>query len=119
MLVHLCNYIKCIILVPQISLAPPLVIQQFGSRITLNCTPSNSTIPVYWSRNGQPVVNATFLPNFRLKHVLVINNASLSDNGIYTCGLNMTGLPMNEQNGEIILYRGMYKCSYIRTLGYA
>ena len=99
---------NCMFLVPQISLVPSLVIQQFGSRITLNCTPSNITIPVYWLRNGQSLVNVTFLPNLTLKHVVVIDSASLSDNGIYSCGLNVTGLPTNEQYGEIILYRGIY-----------
>lgn len=94
-------------LVPQINLVPSLVIQQFGSEILLNCTPSNATIPIYWLRNGQPINDVTFLPNMILKHILVINNASLSDNGAYSCGLNMTGLPTSNQFGEILLYRGM------------
>ena len=96
-----------LLLVPQIKVVPSLVIQQLGSRITLNCTPSNNTIPVFWLRNGQPLVNVTFLLNLTLKHLLVIDSASLSDNGIYSCGLNMTGLPTNEQISEVILYRGM------------
>ena len=92
---------------------PSLIIQQFGSRITLNCTPSNETIPIYWLKNGQPVLNATFLPNSTLKHVLIINSANMSDIGTYSCGLNMTGLPTNEQNTEVIVYRGMYIYIYI------
>lgn len=100
--------IYLLFLVPQINLVPSQVIQQFGSRITLNCTPSNNTIPVFWLRNGQPLVNVTFLPNLTLKHLLVIDSASMSDSGIYSCGLNMTGLPTNEQLSEIILYRGKY-----------
>ena len=63
---------------------------------------------MYWLKDGQPIIDATFLPNLILKHILVINNASLSDNGTYSCGLNMTGLPTNDQSSEVILYRGMY-----------
>ena len=112
-----CIYDRCIFfdhnvyllfLVPQINLVPSLVIQQLGSRIALNCTPSNNTIPVFWLRNGQPIADATFLPNLALKHLLIIDSANMSDSGIYSCGLNMTGLPTNEQFSEIILYRGTY-----------
>lgn len=95
------------ILVPEIKLVPSLVIQQLSSKIVLNCTPSNESIPVYWLRNGQPVINVVFLPNSTLRHILVINSASMSDSGTYSCGLNMTGLPTNDQYGEIVLYRGM------------
>lgn len=65
-------------------------------------------VPISWLRNGQPVMDVTFLPNSALKHILVINNASQSDNGTYSCGLNLTGLPTNDQYSEVILYRGMY-----------
>ena len=98
----------CLFLVPQINLVPSLAIQQFGSKITLNCTPSNDTIPIYWLRNGQPVTDVTFLPNQTLKHILVINNASSSDSGMYSCGLNMTGLPTNDQHARVVLYRGVH-----------
>lgn len=98
--------------VPEIKLVPSLVIQQFGSKIVLNCTPSNESIPVYWLRNGQPIINVAFLPNSTLRHILVINSASMSDSGTYSCGLNMTGLPTNDQYGEVVLYRGMYILMY-------
>jgi len=93
-------------LVPKIKLIPSFVFQRFGSNFTLTCVPSNETIPVFWTRNGQVIDDALFRPNGRLRHMLTIINAQSSDVGNYSCGLNMTGLPTNSQSGEVMLFNG-------------
>jgi len=87
-------------------MVPSLVSQQFNSSITLNCTPSNETIPISWTRDGAPIDDAIFLPSSTLKHVLFIQNAKKPDIGTYSCQLNFTGLPPNLQFGFVYLYRG-------------
>jgi len=106
--------------VPQIKLIPSLVFQRFGSNITLTCVPSNKTIPIFWLRNGQVIDDALFRPNKRLRHMLIIINAQSSDVGNYSCGLNMTGLPINSQSGEVILFNGnpLYIVIYMFTFVY-
>ncbi|XP_065910282.1 uncharacterized protein [Dysidea avara] len=91
--------------VPQLAMVPQLVSRQFNSSITLNCTPSNETIPVSWTRNAAPIDDAVFLPNSTLKHILFINNAKMSDRGTYSCQLNFTGLPPNPQLGTVYVYK--------------
>ena len=93
-------------IVPRIKLIPSVAVQRFGSNITLTCVPSNETIPVFWTRNGQVIDDALFRPNRMLRHILIILNAQSSDVGNYSCGLNMTGLPTNSQSGEVILFNG-------------
>ena len=88
-------------------MVPQLVSRQFNSSITLNCTPSNETIPVSWTRNAAPIDDAVFLPNSTLKHILFINNAKMSDRGTYSCQLNFTGLPPNPQLGTVYVYKGI------------
>ena len=87
---------------------PSLLIQELGGTIQLNCIPSDNTSPIGWLKNNHTFYEdsdgVSFLPNNKLKHVLVIANVSIiHHNSTYTCGLNRSGEIIQHHHSHVYI----------------
>lgn len=95
---------------PSLSIDPPVFLQHIGGEILLNCTPADNTSKIGWLKNDEVISERddriSYEPDQSFRHVLSIVNATRSDEGNYTCGLNQSGTLVNLQLSEVVILRG-------------
>ena len=101
---------------PSFVIRPPFQLQQLGGDFILNCTPSDNTSEIGWLRNDDEIINndrISYSPNDRLRHILIISNASSADAANYTCALNRSGTLINRLISKVDIFKGMYVIMYV------
>jgi len=94
-----------------VELKPYNLILKFGDEILFDCTPSDKESKIKWLKNNQTISEndkrIKFFPDSSLKHILHIGNAHYSDNGTYTCGLDIAGKIIRPQMSDVSVLKSM------------
>ena len=113
-------YFDCID--PSLSIDPPVFLQHVRGEILLNCTPTDNTSKIGWLKNDKVISERddriSYEPDESFRHVLSIANATHSDEGNYTCGLNQSGTLVNLQLSEVVILRGRVFTVFVHNIMY-
>jgi len=92
-----------------LELRPYFLLLALGDEIVLNCIPPDHTAKIMWLKNDEVISDdrINYLPDNSLKHVLRLSNSMYSDNGTYTCGLDVSGKLVNAQGCDVSILRGI------------
>jgi len=95
-----------------LELKPYNLILKFGDEILFDCTPSDKASKIIWLKNDEIISEneqrIKFFPDSSLKHIILINNANYSDNGTYTCGLDLAGKIIHPQMSDVSVLKSKY-----------
>jgi len=91
-------------------------LQHVGGEILLNCTPADNISVIGWLKNDEIISEnddrISYEPDESFRRVLLISNATYSDKGNYTCGLNRSGTLVNLQLSKAVILRGKeFRCN--------
>ena len=90
---------------------PYNLILKLGDKVLFDCTPSDKRSKIKWLKDDD-FINETdkrikYFPDNSLKHILQIDNSNYSDNGTYTCGLDIAGKLINPQTSDVSVLKSM------------